>query len=158
MDNKPQVKDNTSSTGDGLHVTFDPRAKPPLAKPSKSSPTLSSEGDAEKFPAFMPSQRSGQKSRSLTQAEINMGIIGDDEVAALGERLQNEPAPLSLQQARERRASIKEERKRSIDFIRSRTNSRAAAQGRPSMEVAESGAAASGRPSLEVLMEAQQKE
>lgn len=87
-----------------------------------------------------------------------MGIIGDDEVAALGERLQTEPAPLSLQQARDRRASIKEERKRSIDFIRSRTNSRAAAQGRPSMEVTESGAAASGRSSLEVLMEAQNKE
>jgi hypothetical protein len=170
------VKNATSSTGNGVHVTFDQRAKSPLAKPNKSSPGLNSEGGAEKvktdllseakkviltyaqFPSFVPNQRSGQKSRSLTQAEINMGIIGDDEVAALGERLQNEPAPLSLQEARERRASIKEERKRSIDFIRSRTNSRAAAQGRPSMEAAESGAAANGRPSLEVLMETQHKE
>ncbi|KAN0112655.1 hypothetical protein V8E51_005606 [Hyaloscypha variabilis] len=158
MDNNPDIKNAISSTGNGVHVTFDQRAKSPLAKPNKSSPGLNSEGGAEKFPSFVPNQRSGQKSRSLTQAEINMGIIGDDEVAALGERLQNEPAPLSLQEARERRASIKEERKRSIDFIRSRTNSRAAAQGRPSMEAAESGAAANGRPSLEVLMETQHKE
>jgi len=88
-----------------------------------------------------------------------MGIISDDELAALGERLQTEPAPLSLQQARDRRASIKEERKAAIEFIRSRTNSRAAAQGRPSMEAAEhGGAAANGRSSLEVLKEAQHKE
>jgi hypothetical protein len=95
----------------------------------------------------------------LTQAEINMGIITEDQVAALGERLQTDPPPMSLQEARERRASIKEERKRSIEFIRSRTNSRAAANGRPSMDGSnEPGAAASGRPSLEVLKEAQHKE
>jgi hypothetical protein len=62
-----------------------------------------------------------------------MGVITEDEVAALGERLQTDPPPMSLQEARERRASIKEGRKRSIDFIRSRTNSRAAASGRPSL-------------------------
>jgi len=160
----------------GLHVTFDPRAKFPLALASKSSPTLVGEGDTEKvpppltnleeliltnwqFPAFTPNPKASQKSRSLTQAEINMGVITEDQVAALSERLQTDPPPMSLQEARERRASIKEERKRSIEFIRSRTNSRAAANGRPSMDgFNESGAAASSRPSLEVLKEAQHKE
>jgi hypothetical protein len=160
----------------GLHVTFDPRAKSPMAQTSKSSPILEGEGDTEKvlppltnlkeliltnwqFPAFTPNPKAIQKSRSLTQAEINMGVITEDQVAALGERLQTDPPPMSLQEARERRASIKEERKRSIEFIRSRTNSRAAANGRPSMDgFNESGTAASGHPSLEVLKEAQHKE
>lgn len=87
------------------------------------------------FPAFLQGPRASQKSRSLTQAEINMGVITGDQVAALGESLLNDPPPMSLQEARERRASIKEERKRSIEFIRSRTNSRVAASARPSLEV-----------------------
>lgn len=88
-----------------------------------------------------------------------MGVMKEEEVAALGERLQTEPPPMSLQEARERRASIKEERKRSIEFIRRRTNSRAAANGRPSMEVLDqSGAAANGHTSLDVLKEDQRKE
>jgi hypothetical protein len=63
-----------------------------------------------------------------------MAVITEDEVAALGERLQTEPPPMSLKEARERKASIKEERKRSIEFIRSRTNSRVAASNRPSLD------------------------
>jgi hypothetical protein len=113
----------------------------------------------KQFPSFTQTLKPNQKSRSLTQAEINMGVITEDQAAALGERLLTDPPPMSLQEARERRASIKEERKKSIDFIRSRTNSRAAANGRPSTDgFSESGAAASGRHSLEVLKETHPKE
>jgi hypothetical protein len=160
---------------EGLHVTFDARAKSPSAHKSMSSPILG-DGDTEKvlcplmppkevalineqFPSFAPNPKPNQKSRSLTQAEINMGVITEDEVAALGEQLQTDPPPMSLQEARERRASIKEERKRSIDFIRRRTSSRAAAMGRPSLDSLEESqrTAASGGSSLEVLKEGQQK-
>jgi hypothetical protein len=109
---------------------------------------------SQQFPSFGP--KPGQKSRSLTQAEIEAGVIKEDEVAAIGERLQTEPAPLSLQEVRERRASIKEERKRNIDFIRARTNSRAAALGRPTPDSTGEGdrsAAANGRSSLNVVKE-----
>jgi hypothetical protein len=99
-----------------------------------SFPSLGAILTSPQFPLLAPNTKSNQKSRSLTQAEINMGVINEDEVAALSERLQSDPPPMSLQEARERRASIKEERKRSIDFIRSRTNSRAAAVGRPSLD------------------------
>lgn len=65
------------------------------------------------------------------------------EIAAIGERLKNEEPPLSLEQARQRRLSIKEVRKSSIDFIRARTRARtlskAAEQGRqdPSLTMKE---------------------
>lgn len=58
-------------------------------------------------------------------------VMKPADVEALGERLRTEDLPMSLDQVRARRASIKEERKRSIDFIRSRTSSRAAALGLP---------------------------
>jgi len=93
---------------------FDPRAKSPLALASKSSPSLVGEGDTEKvpppltnleeliltnwqFPAFTSNPKASQKSRSLTQAEINLGVITEDQVAALGERLQTDPPPMSLE-------------------------------------------------------------
>ncbi len=69
----------------------------------------------------------------MTEAELNSTVISEEELNLLNERLKSESAPMSLEQVRERRASIKEERKRSIDFIRSRTTSRAASGGRPSL-------------------------
>jgi len=44
---------------------------------------------------------------SLTQAEINMGVIIEGEVAAFIRRLQTITLPMSLQETRESRASIK---------------------------------------------------
>lgn len=96
----------------------------------------------------------------MTSAELKAATVTEKELDATLARLQAEPAPLGLQEAiqkeRERRASIKEERKRSIDFIRSRTNSRAAALGRPSTEVLPDNA--TGRPNLDVLTEGQPAE
>ena len=90
----------------------------------------------------------------MTSAELKAATVTEEELDATLVRLQTEPAPLGLQEAiqkeRERRASIKEERKRSIDFIRSRTNSRAAALGRPSTEVLPDNA---NGPNLDVLTE-----
>ncbi|PMD22710.1 hypothetical protein NA56DRAFT_658086 [Hyaloscypha hepaticicola] len=143
---------DTANPQEAVHVTFDARSQFPPSFYDRSPL-----GDNEKFPAFGP--KLGQKSRSLTQAEIEAGVIKEDEVAAIGERLQTEPAPLSLQEVRERRASIKEERKRNIDFIRARTNSRAAALGRPTPDSTGEGdrsAAANGRSSLNVVKEGHQ--
>jgi hypothetical protein len=73
------------------------------------------------------------------------------------ERLKTEDPPLSLEQTRARRASIKEERKANIDFIRSRTSSRASANAsaRPSFEATPSfdKCGLGGRPSSEDLAE-----
>lgn len=84
-----------------------------------------------------PSTRSERTSRSMTDAEIAAEIATPEEINELVKRLQTDDAPLSLDQVRKRRASIKEERKAKIDFIRARTNSRAAQLGRPQDEVAE---------------------
>ena len=93
----------------------------------------------------------------MTSAELKAATVTEEELDATLVRLQTEPAPLGLQEAiqkeRERRASIKEERKRSIDFIRSRTNSRAAALGRPSTEILPDNANA--RQNLDILKEGQ---
>ncbi len=66
----------------------------------------------------------------MTDVEITADYISSLEVLQLNERLRTEEPPKSLdearQEARERRASIKEERKASIEFIRNRTSSRAA--------------------------------
>jgi short subunit dehydrogenase-like uncharacterized protein len=67
----------------------------------------------------------------LTEAEIAAEYITPHEITALKERLRTEEPPLSLDEARQSRANIKEERKASIDFIRSRTTSRAAQMGLP---------------------------
>ncbi|KAF8852680.1 hypothetical protein BDZ45DRAFT_694892 [Acephala macrosclerotiorum] len=84
----------------------------------------------EVFPGIFAPPK-GAKSRSLTEAEMQAEVMKPADVEALGERLRTEDPPMSLDQVRARRASIKEERKRSIDFIRSRTSSRAAALGLP---------------------------
>ncbi len=70
----------------------------------------------------------------MTEAEIRQDIMNDEDVAALKERLKAEDPPKSLEEVRKRREDIKEERKRSIDFIRERTNSRAGVLGRPNLE------------------------
>ncbi|KAH8687634.1 hypothetical protein BGZ60DRAFT_558885 [Tricladium varicosporioides] len=80
-----------------------------------------------------PLSRSLSKSKSLTAAEMVQDVIGQGDIDKIAEKLKEEP-PLSLEQARKRRASIKEERKKSIDFIRSRTSSRAGAMGQPELE------------------------
>ncbi|KAE8444431.1 hypothetical protein EG329_000522 [Mollisiaceae sp. DMI_Dod_QoI] len=102
------------------------KASSPLVRPS------------EQFPNLFPPAK-GAKSKSLTEAEIQVDVMHPSEIAAIGERLKTEVAPMSLDQVRQRRASIKEERKRSIDFIRSRTSSRAAANGRPTMDMLQGG-------------------
>ena len=60
----------------------------------------------------------------MTSAEMAAEMLPEDQVTELRDRLKIEEPPLSLQQARQRRMSIKSERKASIDFIKSRTNSR----------------------------------
>jgi len=67
----------------------------------------------------------------MTSAEIAAEYASPQEVAQVAERLRTEGPPMSLDQARLRRASIKEERRASIEFIRHRTSSRAAQLGRP---------------------------
>lgn len=84
-----------------------------------------------------PSNRSDRASRSMTEAEIAAEIATPEEIIQLAKRLQTDEPPLSLDQVRKRRASIKEERKANINFIRARTNSRAAQMGRPQDDVAE---------------------
>jgi hypothetical protein len=71
-----------------------------------------------------------QKSKSMTSAEIamaNKAIMDAQDMAAAMERLKTEEPPASLDEARQRRASIKQQRRDSINLIRSRTASRASA-------------------------------
>lgn len=95
----------------------------------------------EQFPSFLPSRKlsTKSKSKSLTEAEISGDMAGVQDLATVVERLRNEEPPLSLEQVRDRRASIKKQRKESISLIRSRTASRASNGGRPSMEAMENG-------------------
>lgn len=76
-------------------------------------------------------------SRSMTEAELVAEVVTSLDLLEVKERLLNEEPPKSLEEARqdarvrrasivERRASIKVERKACIDFVRSRTTSRAA--------------------------------
>ncbi len=75
----------------------------------------------------------------MTEAELKAEVISDKDVAAVSDQLKNQPAPLSLEQARSRRASIKEEnmdiRKRSVEFIRRRTTSRTTISSRPLFDI-----------------------
>ncbi|KAL2073574.1 hypothetical protein VTL71DRAFT_10900 [Oculimacula yallundae] len=119
--------------------------------PQKRRPSpLRLQSEAEKnniltqsqFPAFLPTPKapnstSTQKSKSLTSAELASTVLSSPEVHQIGTTLQSEAAPMSLQEARQRRESIKDERKKSIEFIRRRTISRAAVGGRPSKEMLE---------------------
>ncbi|EPE30638.1 hypothetical protein GLAREA_03605 [Glarea lozoyensis ATCC 20868] len=92
--------------------------------------------------------------KSLSSAELSAQAMGADEFVKVAERLKTEEPPMTLEQVRQRRASIKEDRKKSIEFIRSRTNSRAAAMGHPNIDGevfrsrANSRATVSGRPPL----------
>jgi hypothetical protein len=66
----------------------------------------------------------------MTSAEIamaNKAIMDAQDMAAAMERLKTEEPPASLDEARQRRASIKQQRRDSINLIRSRTASRASA-------------------------------
>lgn len=75
----------------------------------------------------------GTKSRSLTEAEIQSGVMKPAEIVSLAENLKIAEPPMSLDQVRKRRATIKQDRKDTINFIKERTAvrraSRAAAMG-----------------------------
>jgi hypothetical protein len=64
-------------------------------------------------------------------------VITEDRNTAI-DRMKSESPPLSLDQVRQRRASVKEnvkeQRKASINLIRSRTASRASVTARPNLE------------------------
>jgi hypothetical protein len=64
-------------------------------------------------------------------------VIGNKDLAACVDRLKSEGSPPSLEEVRERRASIKEQRRENINMIRSRTASRASNSGRPSLDALE---------------------
>jgi len=66
--------------------------------------------------------------------EITADLARDEDLATAVERLKNEESPPSIEQVRERRASIKKQRSDSIKMIRSRTASRASAGNQPSFE------------------------
>ncbi|KAK6582007.1 hypothetical protein PZA11_005704 [Diplocarpon coronariae] len=88
-----------------------------------------------KLPVCLPALScSPPKAKSLTSVEIQSALLSNREIAAVHHQLATSAAPLSLSEARQRRASIKDERKRSIDFIRRRTISRAEQLGRPALE------------------------
>lgn len=82
----------------------------------------------------------------MTEAEIKSEVLNDEQISAIATKLQTENLPMSLEEARQRREEIKDERKKSIDFIRRRTLSRASQLGRPNLE-------ALGHPNLEELTE-----
>ncbi|KAL5323996.1 hypothetical protein ACEPPN_008539 [Leptodophora sp. 'Broadleaf-Isolate-01'] len=135
-----------------------PPPSPPTIKvpvdstPRKPRPApLHVQSEAEKFPSFLNAPKQPLKSKSLTEAEIQSDLLNDTQVAAIATSLQTDAAPLSLEQARQRRESIKDERKRSIDFIRRRTISRASALGRPNLE-------ALVEPKFDVVVEGDKKE
>jgi hypothetical protein len=79
------------------------------------------------------------KSKSFTAAESSNSATEAEDMTAVVERLKRENPPPSLQEAREQRASNKEQRRASISLIRSRTASRASNSGRPSLEGVEKG-------------------
>jgi hypothetical protein len=94
--------------------------------------------DNIKFPVLSPNHNrfppaKGTKSRSLTEAEIASGVLKPAEIDVLAENLKQSEPPMSLDQSRKRRATIKQDRKAAIDFIKGRTvirrASRAAAMG-----------------------------
>lgn len=82
----------------------------------------------------------------MTDAEMKSEVLDDYQIDKIATQLKTADPPLSLEQARQRRDSIKEERKMNIDFIRRRTMSRAEALGRPNLE-------ALGHPNLEGFRE-----
>ncbi|CAL3973473.1 unnamed protein product [Diplocarpon coronariae] len=91
--------------------------------------------EATKLPVCLSALScSPPKAKSLTSVEIQSALLSNREIAAVHHQLATSAAPLSLSEARQRRASIKDERKRSIDFIRRRTISRAEQLGRPALE------------------------
>ncbi|KAG4418007.1 hypothetical protein IFR04_008827 [Cadophora malorum] len=132
----PSIKVSSDSTG----------------TPRKHRPApLHIQSEAEKFPCFLPAPKPALKSKSLTEAEIKSEVLNDNQVAAIATQLQTDAPPLSLEQARQRRESIKDERKKSIDFIRHRTMSRASLLGRPNLEALD-------EPKFDQVVEGEKKE
>ena len=121
---------------------------PPFPSPIPGSSLLT---HLPKFPCFLPAPKPALKSKSLTEAEIKSEVLNDNQVAAIATQLQNDAPPMSLEQARQRRESIKDERKKSIDFIRRRTMSRASLLGRPNLE-------ALNEPKFDQVVEGEKKE
>jgi len=75
-----------------------------------------------------------KKSKSLTAAEVHSDMVVEEDRATAVERLRSEESPPSLEEVRDRRASIMKQRRDSINMIRTRTASRASTSGRPSLE------------------------
>ncbi|OBT69655.1 hypothetical protein VE03_00715 [Pseudogymnoascus sp. 23342-1-I1] len=74
-----------------------------------------------------------------------------DDRARVIAHLRAQPPPPSLEEARARRASIKEERRQNIDFIRQRTSSRASALARAAASTAPSDFSGPPQPSGQLL-------
>ncbi|RFU29368.1 hypothetical protein B7463_g6971, partial [Scytalidium lignicola] len=85
-------------------------------------------GSSNKLTSTKPTHK---QSKSTTTAEVQRDLVGPIETAALMDSLKMEEPPMSLEQSRERRESIKAERRASINFIRARTASRAANEDQP---------------------------
>ncbi|KAK0100868.1 hypothetical protein ONS95_007315 [Cadophora gregata] len=130
-----------------IEVSGDSAGTPRKHRPSP----LHVQSEAEKFPCFLPAPKPVPKSKSLTEAEIKSEVLNDTQVAAIATQLQYDAPPLSLEEARQRRESIKDERKKSIDFIRRRTMSRASTLGRPNLE-------ALNEPKFDQVAEGEKKE
>ncbi|KAH8811654.1 hypothetical protein F5884DRAFT_283942 [Xylogone sp. PMI_703] len=79
---------------------------------------------------FACTKPSHKLSKSTTSAEIQRDRITPKEAAELMDNWKGDP-PMSLEQSREQRGSIKAERRASINFIRARTVSRAATEDLP---------------------------
>lgn len=102
------------------------------------------EDSALKFPEFINAPEDSATSDVAVPAEaapnvaaVNSAPTGDsgsvsNDRARVIAQLRAQSPPPSIAEARARRASIKQERRDSIEFIRSRTTSRASAGGRPS--------------------------
>jgi hypothetical protein len=67
--------------------------------------------------------------------DLSRDILKVEEIALMHEKLKTDDPPLSLsetrQQKREKEIASKEDRRKAVEFIRSRTTSRASALGRP---------------------------
>ncbi|TAQ89140.1 hypothetical protein B7494_g2538 [Chlorociboria aeruginascens] len=84
-------------------------------------------------PKFAPSYTKS-KSMSEVQDLVKEGTPPDDDINSAIDRLKSQEPPISLEKARERRSSVKKERRDIINVIRERTASRASNSARPNLE------------------------
>lgn len=77
-------------------------------------------------------KRPTTKSKSLTAAEF-LEVITSRDLQSVKTELKNTDLPPSLDEAQKRRASIKQERRDAVTFVRSRTASRVSGSTRPTL-------------------------